>query len=143
MIKVDNYTSIEKLDAIRDNAYLITVPYHENLPLQKMYAYDAKIKVDGWKYTVITVRRTDTDVLISCVRSVMDKPAVETFGGMIQRIRQEKQVSITELATKARVSTQTIYNLETGAGGATLKVLQSVLSVLGYKLAIQPNGNVK
>jgi len=143
MIKIDNYTSIEKLDAIRDNAYLITVPYHENLPLQKMYAYDAKIKVDGWEYTVITVRRTDTDVLISCVRSVMDKPAVETFGGMIQRIRQEKQVSITELATKARVSTQTIYNLETGAGGATLKVLQSVLSVLGYKLAIQPNGNVK
>ena len=143
MIKIDNYTSIKKLDAIRDNAYLITVPYHENLPLQKMYAYDAKIKVDGWEYTVITVRRTDTDVLISCVRSVMDKPAVETFGGMIQRIRQEKQVSITELATKARVSTQTIYNLETGAGGATLKVLQSVLSVLGYKLAIQPNGNVK
>lgn len=143
MIKIDNYTSIEKLDAIRDNAYLITVPYHENLPLQKMYAYDAKIKVDGWEYTVITVRRTDTDVLISCVRSVMDKPAVETFGGMIQRIRQEKQVTITELATKAHVSTQTIYNLETGAGGATLKVLQSVLSVLGYKLAIQPNSNVK
>lgn len=143
MIKIDNYTSIEKLDAIRDNAYLITVPYSEDLPLQKMYAYDAKIKVDGWEYTVITVRRTDADVLISCVRSVMDKPAVETFGGMIQRIRQEKQVTITELATKAHVSTQTIYNLETGAGGATLKVLQSVLSVLGYKLAIQPNGNVK
>ena len=143
MIKIDNYTSIEKLDAIRDNAYLITVPYHESLPLQKMYAYDAKIKVDGWEYTVITVRRVDENVLISCVRSVVDKPAVETFGSMIQRIRQEKQVSITELATKARVSTQTIYNLETGAGGATLKVLQSVLSVLGYKLAIQPNGNVK
>lgn len=143
MIKIDNYTSIEKLDAIRDNAYLITVPYREDLPLQKMYAYDAKIKVDGWEYTVITVRRVDENVLISCVRSVVDKPAVETFGGMIQRIRQEKQVSITELATKARVSTQTIYNLETGAGGATLKVLQSVLSVLGYKLAIQPNGNVK
>lgn len=54
----------------------------------------------------------------------------------IKALRQERGMSIRQLAAAAGVSKTTVTNIEQGHKSATVSLVQRMLAVLGYELTV-------
>ncbi len=59
----------------------------------------------------------------------------ENIGKIIQERRKELKLSQRELAKKANINYNTIYNIENGKTKSSLTIYQKVCEVLGLKLS--------
>jgi transcriptional regulator with XRE-family HTH domain len=62
------------------------------------------------------------------------------LGVEIRAIREERNISQTQLARLSNTSFQTVANLELGKSGTSIRLTERIITVLGYELDIHPIG---
>jgi transcriptional regulator with XRE-family HTH domain len=67
---------------------------------------------------------------------------VQTFGETIKNRRKELSITQPHLAELAKVSTNTLYKLESGQGNPSLDVLNKLAEVLGMELTLKVKKNL-
>jgi transcriptional regulator with XRE-family HTH domain len=63
------------------------------------------------------------------------------LGSLIQRRRAALQIDQNALAELSGVSIHTVSNVESGRGNPTLKIINSLLDVLGLELVVRPRAS--
>lgn len=66
---------------------------------------------------------------------------VNTIGEVLKKRRKELRITQPHLAELAKVSTNTLYKLETGQGNPSLDVLNKLAEVLGMELKLEVKKN--